>query len=280
MREIDVVFDPERKLFLYFGVTFLAIIVGPFGTYESMHFWQRATFWSLDVLGGMVILVPIVHVFYHSRLVRFIPSYPRFVLGVALGALPTAGYITVLYGTVGAKMELSTPYPLLFVQVTISSTLLLLTEFVLWPMVFGRQVKGNEGEAVASQVPQPEVPAVTRPTEPVEGRIPLLSRLPEGVQPGPIVSISMQDHYAEITLTTGKALILMRLSDAIDLLEDYPGVRVHRSHWVALNFLQGIEKQGKGYRALLQDGRELPISATYLEAARQQFQAHAQTVPA
>jgi len=278
MREIDVVFDPERKLFLYFGVTFLAIIVGPFGTYESMYFWQRATFWSMDILGCALIVVPIVHVFYRSRLVRFIPSYPRFVLGVALGALPASAYITLLYGTIGAQLEISTPFPLLFVQVTISSTLLLLTEFVLWPMVFGRPDASIAGEEDVAEAPRLETPAAAQPVEPAEGRIPLLSRLPEGAQPGPIVSISMQDHYAEVSMTTGRALILIRLSDAIDLLDDYPGVRVHRSHWVALNFLQGIEKQGKGYKALLEDGRELPVSATYLEAARQQYQAHTQGV--
>lgn len=271
MREIDVVFDPERKLFLYFGITFLAIGVGPFGTYETMTLWQRTVFWSLDILGCALIVVPIVHVSYHSGLLSFLSSVPRFLLGVLLAAFPAAGYISVLYGTVGDKLEITTPFPLLFVQVTVFSVLLLLTEFVLWPRLFGdRAGKGVSREQpraplALDAVPSGEAPRVSDDT------IPLLSRLPVEVRKGEIISISMQDHYAEVTLTTGRALILMRLGDAIDLLEGYRGARVHRSHWVALNFFETIEKRQRGYRVLLKDGRELPLSATYLEAARQQL---------
>lgn len=279
MREIDVVFDPERKLFLYFGITFVAIGVGPFGTYETMTFWQRTIFWSLDILGCALIVVPILHVFYHSRIVSFIPTLPRFILGIALGALPAAGYISVLYGTVGDKLQITTPYPLLFVQVTIFSILLLLTEFVLWPALIGkRHEKSPEAEILPPETVG-ATPGSPPPAQTGDKTIPLMSRLPQNVRQGSIVSISMQDHYAEITLTSGKALILMRLSDAIDLLEGYSGVRVHRSHWVALDFLMSIERRDRGYRALLEDGRELPVSATYLEAARQQLVSRGQVEP-
>lgn len=271
MREIDVVFDPERKLFLYFGITFLAIGVGPFGTYETMTLWQRTVFWSLDILGCALIVVPIVHVSYHSRFLKFLSSLPRFLFGVVLAALPAAGYISVLYGTVGDKLEITTPFPLLYVQVTVFSALLLLTEFVLWPKLFG-----NRG---GKDVPTQQLSAPLAPETALSGEthrspgdaIPLMSRLPEEVRGGAIVSISMQDHYAEVTLTSGRALILMRLGDAIDLLEGCPGARVHRSHWVALDFFEAIEKRDRGYRVRLKDGRELPLSATYLEAARQQL---------
>ncbi|MET1416041.1 LytTR family DNA-binding domain-containing protein [Roseibium sp. HPY-6] len=271
MREIDVVFDPERKLFLYFGITFIAIGVGPFGTYETMTLWQRAVFWSLDILGCALIVVPILHVFYFSRLAGNIPSFPRFVLGIALAALPAAGYISVLYGMVGDRLEITTPYPLLYVQVTIFSILLLLTEFVLWPALFGnRQEKRSATDEDVSEAAE-AAPATLAHKQLEDASLPLMSRLPHNVRQGSVVSISMQDHYAEVTLTTGKALILMRLSDAIDLLEGYPGVRVHRSHWVAQQFLTAIERRDRGYRAVLEDGRDLPVSATYLEAARQQL---------
>lgn len=272
MREIDVVFDPERKLFLYFGVALIAIGVGPFGTYEAMNVWQRTVFWSLDVLGGMAIIVSILHVFYHSQLTASLPSYPRFFLGVVLGALPTAAYITVLYGTVGASLEISTPFPLLFVQVTVFSTVLLLVEYVAWPAIFGASKT-----APAQAAPEPDAPAVPAapvaapPAERVPAPVPLLSRLPQEHRGSAIVSISMQDHYAEVTTTAGKALILMRLSDAIDLLEGCPGARIHRSHWVAKGFVTGIRKAGRRMEVALSDGRHLPIGGTYLKAAQQQL---------
>lgn len=259
MREIDVVFDPERKLFLYFGVALLAIAVGPFGTYEAMDFWQRTVFWSLDILGGMAILVSILHVFYHSRLVAFIPSWPRFVMGVAVGALPTSAYITVLYGTIGVDLHITTPFPLLFVQVTLFSCTLLIVEFVLWPMLFG-----------ASDAP-PAPPAASPPLPPPSPEpqsVPLLSRLPAELRAAEILSISMQDHYAEVTTTKGAALILMRLADALDLLDGCPGLRIHRSHWVALDAVEGVEKAGRRTEVALSDGRRLPVGTTYLNAVQ------------
>ncbi|MDU8927085.1 LytTR family DNA-binding domain-containing protein [Alisedimentitalea sp. MJ-SS2] len=264
MREIDVVFDPERKLFLYFGVAFMAILVGPFGTYELMSFWERAVFWTLDVLGGLLIIVPILHVFYYSRLAAFIPSFPRFLIGVAIGAVPTAAYITVLFGTVGQKLEISTEFPLLLMQVTVFSTLLLLTEFVLWPMVFGPHKGSPAGMNVPGTTDEPKTACASTSAA-------LLSRLPDEHAGAQVVSISMQDHYAEVTTTQGAALILMRLGDAIDLMEGCPGARIHRSHWVAGEFVKGIEKTGRKTEVRMRDGRRLPIGNTYLKAAQQQL---------
>lgn len=264
-REFTIVFDPERKLFLYFGVALLAAFFGPFGTYDLLTFWERMVFWFLDILGGMAIIVFSLHVFFYSRLTAFIPAFARFLLGVALGALPTAAYITVLFSMVGPQIEITTPYPVLVVQVIVFSTILLLIEFLLWPAVFGKSgtaaVETEKGDAPETSTPATEQQVV-----------PLLTRLPVNLRTGAIVSISMQDHYAEVTTTTGASLLLIRITDAIDLLEGYPGCRIHRSHWVARDFVDGIEKSGRRMIVRLKDGRELPVGATYVETVKQQFQ--------
>jgi hypothetical protein len=257
MREIDVVFDPERKLFLYFAVVLIAIGVGPFGTYYAMTFSQRAIFWALDVLGGMAILVPVLHVFYFSALAAWIPSWPRFFIGVALGALPTAGYITVLYGTIGAALPISPTFPQLYLEVTVFSSILLLVEFMVWPAIFS----GADRQPAPAMAQRPNWSA--KPARPA-----LLDRLPPEFRDSEVVSISMQDHYAEITTTKGKTLLLIRLGDAIDLLPDVPGLQIHRSHWVARAYAEGIEKTGRRTELVLSDGRRLPIGNTYLMAVR------------
>lgn len=282
MREIAVVFDPERKLFLYSALVFLVTFLGPFGTYEAMDLWERTIFWSLDILGCMVIIVPILHVFYHSRFVRRVPPLPRFVFGIALGALPGAGYITLLYASIGSDLEITTPYPVLFVQVTIFSTVLLQVEYVLWPKLFGSHavpvpvaepagVPGGPvppaapgaATAPAKSAPRPEVlPATARP------RPPLLERLPADHRDAEVLSISMQDHYAEVTTSAGTALTLIRLTDAMELMGEVRGVRLHRSHWVALDAVAGIEKTGRRHEVVLKGGRRLPVGQTYLSAVR------------
>ncbi|WP_269585576.1 LytTR family DNA-binding domain-containing protein [Roseibium sp. Sym1] len=263
-REFTIVFDLERKLFLYFGVALLATFFGPFGTYDLMTFWERMVFWFLDILGGMAIIVCVLHVFFHSRLTAFIPPFPRFLLSVAFGALPTAAYITVLFSLVGPRIEITTPYPMLVAQVVVFSTILLLAEFFLWPAVFGR----TEAPVVDARSDVSEVEP--EPTDDPQV-VPLLNRLPDNCRVGAVISISMQDHYAEVTTTTGASLLLIRLTDAIDLLEGYPGCRIHRSHWVARDFVSNVEKTGRRMIVRMKDGRELPVGATYVETVRQQF---------
>jgi DNA-binding LytR/AlgR family response regulator len=104
-----------------------------------------------------------------------------------------------------------------------------------------------------------------------ESAVPLMSRLPPELQDDRIVSISMQDHYARVTTTSGSALILMRLSDAMDLLDGCPGARIHRSHWVAKGFAESIGKSGRRMELRLTDGRALPVGASYLKAAERQL---------
>ncbi|MGB3247250.1 MAG: LytTR family DNA-binding domain-containing protein [Sulfitobacter sp.] len=82
---------------------------------------------------------------------------------------------------------------------------------------------------------------------------------------GQVVSLSMQDHYVEVTCENGTDLILMRLSDAIAELDGLKGLRTHRSHWVALEAVKGVERNGAKLKVILKGGRVLPVSATYAD---------------
>jgi len=266
MRENAVIFDPERKLFLYFGVLILAIGVGPFGTYARMGFWDRTVFWSLDVLGGMAIIVPVAHVFYGSALVRFLPPLLRLLAGTALGAIPAAGYITVLYGSVGQKLQIDAPYPLLFLEVTVFSFVLFLVEFVAWPKVFG-------GHATVAKSAEDETPVigpaqVSRSAGEIHPGDALLKRLPAELRGAEIISISMQDHYAQVVTSRGEALLLIRLSDAMDLVTDVDGGQIHRSHWVAAAHVGDLVKDGRKHELVLATGVRLPVGGKFLENAR------------
>ena len=267
MREITVIFDPERKLILYFTVIVFAILVGPFGTYDAMSFWQRVIFWSLDILGGMAIILPILHVFYASRFVREIPSLPRMIGGIMLGAIPAAAYVTLLFNAIGPKIVIPTPYPLLYLEMVMFSTVLLLTEFIFWPIVFGAGPKAPPPQTT----PAPAQPVQqAQPVQPVPpASLPrLIERLPPDLRHAKILSISMQDHYAQIVTDKGEHLLLIRLSDAIDLLDGLAGMQIHRSHWVAQSNAQSLTRNGRRHDLLTTDGRILPVSATRIEALK------------
>ncbi len=275
MREIDVVFDPERKLFLYFGVLFLAIGVGPFGTYADMSFWQRVVFWSLDIAGGMVIIVPIMHVFYASAPAQGLPSPLRLFVGTALGALPGAGYISVLYGLAGGNPDALAPFPLLFAQVTLFSFMLFLVEFLLWPVLVRNRAAPAPVTEQETLAPPPVSDHAASPKAldlpaPPPGQA-LLRRLPAELREARLVSISMQDHYAQIVTTRGETLLLIRLRDALELIGDTAGLQIHRSHWVAADQMRSLVRDGRRYEVTLRDGRQLPVGGTFLDQVRQRL---------
>lgn len=96
---------------------------------------------------------------------------------------------------------------------------------------------------------------------------PLLARLALP-QRGKLVSLSVQDHYVEVTTNKAKALVLMRLSDAIAETGGTPGLQIHRSHWVALDEVRRVTKSGGKMMVETTRGDHLPISRSFLGAAR------------
>ena len=71
-----------------------------------------------------------------------------------------------------------------------------------------------------------------------------------------------------MTTTKGRDLILMRLSDAEAELAGYPGMRVHRSWWVARSGVDGIETAGDRMTIRLVSGTEVPVSRANRAAVR------------
>jgi DNA-binding LytR/AlgR family response regulator len=61
----------------------------------------------------------------------------------------------------------------------------------------------------------------------------------------------------------------MRFSDAVERMEGYTGVIVHRSHWVAAHAVLSVQKNGGRFFALLSNGNEVPVSRGRLTEVEQ-----------
>ena len=77
---------------------------------------------------------------------------------------------------------------------------------------------------------------------------------------GPLVALSVEDHYVRVQTTKGEDLILMRLSDAIAEVGATPGAQVHRSHWVAFGQVSAARRQGDRAILTLSNGTDIPVS--------------------
>ena len=60
----------------------------------------------------------------------------------------------------------------------------------------------------------------------------LRSRLPPGIGRD-IIALETEDHYLRVHAAGGSALILMRMADAVAMLDPRLGAQVHRRWWVA-----------------------------------------------
>lgn len=96
----------------------------------------------------------------------------------------------------------------------------------------------------------------------------LLSRLPIEKR-GALISLSAVDHYVEVVTTKGRELLLMRLSDAIQETAPQQGLQIHRSHWIAVQHVARVTRDGQKAIVTMADGRALPASRANLPALKQ-----------
>ncbi|WP_368187152.1 LytTR family DNA-binding domain-containing protein [Aestuariibius sp. HNIBRBA575] len=105
-------------------------------------------------------------------------------------------------------------------------------------------------------------------TDPVSATSRLLDRLPADKR-GDLISLSATDHYVDVVTNKGGELLLIRLTDAIQEVPPTKGLRVHRSHWVALNQVTDAQQTNGKTVLRLSDGRDIPVSRTYLPAVKE-----------
>ena len=96
-----------------------------------------------------------------------------------------------------------------------------------------------------------------------------LDRLPVKYRGASLWAVSSEDHYLRVHTDRGEELILMRLADAVRELAGAEGVQVHRSWWVAKDGVADTRRENGKLVLVLRSGTEVPVSRTYLPAARE-----------
>ena len=79
-----------------------------------------------------------------------------------------------------------------------------------------------------------------------------------------VLALEAQEHYVKVYTDRGEDLILYRLGDAVrELAHAIPGLRVHRSYWVAEDAIEKIQPTAKSYKIGLANGLIVPVSKSY-----------------
>lgn len=225
---------------------------GPFGTYDEMMFPMRLTYWSAAVVGVGTIMNGIAYLSLSFPSIIGL-SWPfRMLIWVLVGAIPGTIYM-MLVGNLflGLHVFEGSWLRLYFKLCMISSVICVLD---LREFAFA----GSGDESKELDTPEPYEAPVHHKF--IHG---LRSELGNDV-----ISLSTQDHYLEVTTALGQDLVLGKMADAAERLAGLPGVRLHRSHFAAIKHIQRLRRRGSGYIVILSDGRELPVSRTYLPDVR------------
>ncbi len=98
----------------------------------------------------------------------------------------------------------------------------------------------------------------------------LLSRLPPGIG-SDIIALETEDHYLRVHAAGGSALILMRMADAVALLDPRLGAQVHRRWWVAEAAVAGVRTEGQKLSLCLIDKTLVPVGRTFSAAVKARF---------
>lgn len=104
------------------------------------------------------------------------------------------------------------------------------------------------------------------PVPPAPPLNPLFDQLPPDVG-SEIIALEMEDHYVRVHTMLGSALVLMRLRDAMALI-DAEGMQVHRSWWVARGAVEDVVRDGRNIRLKLPRGLEAPVARANIATLR------------
>ncbi|WP_417667590.1 LytTR family DNA-binding domain-containing protein [Roseibium sp.] len=87
----------------------------------------------------------------------------------------------------------------------------------------------------------------------------------------PLLRAEAQEHYVKLIGTSETRMLLYRFNDLVSQLPETSGIRVHRSHWVALQAADYLYKEGNNVRLMLKDGGSVPVSRRNAKKAESVF---------
>ena len=221
-------------------------VTGPFGSQTSLAPAVRYSFWMVIALVGFGAAAAAERVLSFTSPGR--KTTIRIVAVAAASAVPMTFFVAWAMGVVRPGRTFS-PLQLLALFPYVALVQLLIARFTI----------PDDRMTVAAPVERP----AAAPEYPPD----FVSKLPAALRRD-ILALEAEDHYVRVHTLHGSALILMRLADAVAVIDPRLGLRVHRSWWVAKDGVRALENTPGRAIARLVNDTAVPISRTYLPAAR------------
>ncbi|MBA1345921.1 LytTR family DNA-binding domain-containing protein [Rhizobium sp. WYCCWR 11146] len=248
LRELQVFLHSWRFWGTFAAIVLLFAVTGPYGTMESMAFGERLAYWL--TLHAVAWTIAILCAVTAERLLRgtIASMFARMMAGSLIAALPigfTVGLVDHVF--TGEANTLESGLQRALFAVPLCALFCLLTYM-----------------AMSQKIAEAAAPQETSPATSILDRLKPENR-------GALLRLSVQDHYTEVVTSRGRELVLLRFADALKETAATPGLRVHRSHWVADAHVESLKRDNGRLLILTRDGTEIPVSRSYAEDVRHRF---------
>ncbi|MCF6288877.1 MAG: LytTR family transcriptional regulator [Proteobacteria bacterium] len=237
---------------IIFGIGLIIGYLGPFGSFV-MPLLQRLLYWVVVIFIGYFIYHHVLHISRWLFADKEINKYIKFIIPSIIAAFLLAICINFLiYLFFAQPVDLSKTILRLFPQVLILGWII---SFIIG-LINSQFWKVLDNHDSTNTVP------TIKP-----GKL-FIDRIPHhlGEQ---LLCFVMEDHYLKVYTHKGEHMILMRMKDALNELQDYNGLQVHRSWWVAIDAVSKVKKSGRNIRLTLKNGLEVPVSRTYAKKIKE-----------
>jgi hypothetical protein len=222
------------------SVSLLLACIGPFGSFEALHFAQRVSLCLAIGLSSAIVFSPGTRAAMQLSDRFGLPVWFAVSASALVVSIPITGVVRIverlLMGAAWPLPPLSTHY--FFVLC------------IVLPLMGIRVALTRRWTATPMEAIPPPMP---------RGASRLACRLPPKLR-GDIIALQAEDHYVRVHTTAGSTLLLMRIADAIDELDNAEGLKVHRSWWVARAAVSGMIRDGRRMRLELPNGLNVPVT--------------------
>ena len=247
-----------RPLLAAIAIGLLLGFTGPFGSYPAFATATRYLFWMGLTAAGVTAAIAADAVLPQSKLRSGM---------IRIGAIALVSALPMTF-VVAWAMSLVQPgrfytpqqLPALFMGVAAVQLLIAYATAPSAPASDNAEAPGR-----VPPIPGPVAEAIP-PAFPTA----LLRKLPQGIG-SDIIALETEDHYLRVHAAGGSALVLMRMADAVALLDPQLGAQVHRRWWVAQAAVACLRTEGQKLSLCLIDKTLVPVGRTFAAAVKARF---------
>lgn len=236
---------PARTFAIAMAISVIVWFAGPLGTFQAMGPLFRFFFWAGLILAS-VPFAYMVRVVLTRRLPRLSPAL--LILAISVGFSAVYSPIVLVFFVLSTRFGVTHLIP--WWKIWAATFLAAATVYTVRTLLFdGLKAPAGDVPADLASEPRSDPPRLVR-------------RLDDALH-GRLVSISVRDHYVDVRTEAGQASLLLRFSDAIAETEGVDGAQVHRSHWVAWDAVEGVDRIGTNLLLRLKHGETIPVSRNH-----------------